>query len=210
MEEAIHGQDDVRTSLGQAYVLRLYARRASAVMRRGLVVWQASARVSAIASAAVRGGIALLVAGGAWALVTGRVDGAQLTAVWLLALAYGFTVEMISRMISELQYGLGAWQRVQLLLAAPQEPEGGRPAREGHLTVRGLTFTYADAVYDGAGARPALRDVRLTFRPGRSYAVIGRTGSGKSSLAKVLTRAVDVPRGSVFLGGTDLTDLDLE
>src|SRR4051794_11778438 len=210
MEEAIHGQDDVRTSLGQAYVLRLYARRASDVMRRGLVVWKASARVSAIASATVRGGIALLVAGGAWAFADGRVDGARLTAIWLLALAYGATVEMISRMVSELQYGLGAWQRVLLLLAAPQEPEGGRPAREGDLSVRGLTFTYADAVDDGAGRRAALRDVHLTFRRGLSYAVIGRTGSGKSSLAKVLTRAVELPRGTVFLGDSDLLDLDLE
>jgi ABC-type multidrug transport system fused ATPase/permease subunit len=210
MEEAIHGQDDVRTSLGQAYVLRLYALRASAVMRLGTVVWKASARVSAIASAAVRGGIALLVAGGAWALATGHVDGARLTAIWLLALAYGGTVEMISRMVSELQYGLGAWQRVQLLLATPQEPEGGRPTRDADLAVRGLTFTYADAVDDGAGRRPALHDVHLTFRRGRSYAVIGRTGSGKSSLAKVLTRAVDLPRGTVFLGDSDLLDLDLE
>src|SRR4051812_40818718 len=210
MEEAIHGQDDVRTSLGQAYVLRLYALRASAVMRLGTVVWKASARVSAIASAAVRGGIALLVAGGAWALATGHVDGARLTAIWVLALGYGATVEMISRMVSELQYGLGAWQRVQLLLATPQEPEGGRPVPDADLTVRGLTFTYADAVDDGAGRRPALRDVHLTFRRGRSYAVIGRTGSGKSSLAKVLTRAVDLPPGIVFLGDSDLLDLDLE
>ena len=210
MEEAIHGQDDVRTSLGQAYVLRLYARRASDVMRRGVVVWKASARVSAIASAAVRGGIALLVAGGAVAYATGHVDGARLTAIWLLALAYGGTVEMISRMVSELQYGLGAWQRVQLLLAAPQEPDGGGSAPDADLAVRGLTFTYSDAVDDGAGGHPALRDVRLTFRRGRSYAVIGRTGSGKSSLAKVLTRAVDLPPGTVFLGDSDLLDLDLE
>src|SRR4051794_13655084 len=210
MEEAIHGQDDVRTSLGQAYVLRLYARRASDVMRRGALVWTASAKVSAIAAGAVRGGIALLVAGGAWALVAGRVDGAQLTAIWLLALAYGHTVEMISRMISELQYGLGAWQRVQLLMVAPQEPQGGRPVPDADLVVRGLTFTYADAVDEGDGARPALRDVHLTFRRGRSYAVIGRTGSGKSSLAKVLTRAVELPRGTVFLGDADLLGLDLE
>jgi ABC-type multidrug transport system fused ATPase/permease subunit len=210
MEEAIHGQDDIRTSLGQAYVLRLYARRASELMRRGALVWTASAKVSAIAAGAVRGGIALLVAGGAWALAAGRVDGAQLTAIWLLALAYGATVEMISRMVSELQYGLGAWQRVQLLMAAPQEPEGGRPVPDADLVVRGLTFTYADAVDEGGGKRPALRDVHLMFRRGRSYAVIGRTGSGKSSLAKVLTRAVELPRGTVFLGDADLSDLDLE
>ena len=52
--------------------------------------------------------------------------------------------------------------------------------------------------------------MNLSFARGRSYALIGRTGSGKSTLAKVLTRAVDVPRGTVFLGGTDLLDLDLE
>jgi ATP-binding cassette, subfamily B, bacterial len=210
MEESIHGQDDVRTSLGQAYVLRLFARRASRVMSRGSIVWTASARVSAIAESAIRAGIALLVVGGAWALATGRIDGARLTAVWLLSLAYGATVEHISRMVSELQYGLGAWQRVQLLLAAPQEPAGGRVARDGDLTVRGLTFTYADAVEENGARRPALRDVQLTFRRGRSYAVIGRTGSGKSSLAKVLTRAVDLPRGTVFLGDNDVLDLDLE
>ncbi|HVN12493.1 MAG TPA: ABC transporter ATP-binding protein, partial [Kineosporiaceae bacterium] len=210
MEESVHGQDDVRTSLGRPYVLRVFARRASRVMARGGLVWTASARVSAVAAASVRGAIALLVAGGAWALTTGRIDGAQLTAVWLLALAYGATVEHISRMVSELQYGLGAWQRVQLLLAAPQEPAGGTTARDGDLVVRGLTFTYADARDDGSGRRPALRDVHLTFRRGRSYAVVGRTGSGKSSLAKVLTRSVDLHRGTVFLAGVDLLDLDLE
>ena len=55
-----------------------------------------------------------------------------------------------------------------------------------------------------------LRGVSLTSARGRSYALIGRTGSGKSTLAKVLTRAVDVPRGTVFLGGTDIDDLDVE
>src|SRR4051812_18088885 len=210
MEESIHGQDDVRTSLGQAYVLRIFARRASQVLTRGQVVFVASAKVTVIASGAIRIAIAALVAGGAWALVTGHIDAARLTAVWLLALAYGATIEHVSRMVSELQYGLGAWQRVQLLLGAGQEPAGGLPSRDGHLEVRDLTFTYSDAGSDGAPGRPALRDVSLRFVPGRSYAVIGRTGSGKSSLAKVLTRAVDVPRGTVFLGGTDVRDLDLE
>ncbi len=210
MEESIHGQDDIRTSLGQPYVLRMYARRASEVLARARVVFLASARVSFTASAVIRAVIALLVAGGAWAFAAGRIDGARLTGIWLLALAYGATVEHISRMISELQYGLGAWQRVQLLMAAPQEPEGGRPAREGDLVVRHLTFAYRDAIDEGAGRRAALHDVSLTFRPGRSYAVVGRTGSGKSSLAKVLTRAVDVPRGTVTLGDSDVLDLDLE
>ncbi|MGN9809609.1 ATP-binding cassette domain-containing protein [Micromonospora sp. BQ11] len=207
MEEAIHGQDDVRTSLARPYVLRLYARRAAAVLSRGLVVWRMSAKVTTIAGAVNRGGIAAVVLGGAWALAAGRIDGARLTAVWLLALAFGATVEHVSRMVPELQYALGAWGRVQLLQDSPQEPTGGVAPTDGDVVVRGLTFHYPSA--DGA-PRAALRDVDLTFRRGLSYALVGRTGSGKSTLTKVLTRAVDLPAGTVFLAGRDLLDLDVE
>ncbi len=205
MEEAIHGQDDVRTSLAQPYVLRLFAGRASRVLARGRVVWAMSARVTTIASGVMRIGIASVVVGGAWALAGGRVDGARLTAVWLLALAFGGTVEHVGRMVPELQYALGAWGRVQLLSAARQEPPGGSAPTHGDLLIRDLTFRYP------TGDRPpVLCNVDLTFARGRSYALVGRTGSGKSTLAKVLTRAVDVPRGTVFLDGTDLLDLDVE
>ncbi|MEU2611544.1 ABC transporter ATP-binding protein [Micromonospora sp. NPDC007271] len=207
MEEAVHGQDDVRTSLARPYVLRLYARRAAEVIARGGRVFRMSAKVTAIAAGGIRVGIAGVVLAGAWALATGRVDGARLTAIWLLALAFGATVEHIARWVPHLQYALGAWARVQLLSAARQEPAGGVAPLDGDLTVRGLTFRYPAA---GDDRGPALRDIRLTFARGRSYALVGRTGSGKSTLTKVLTRAVDVPRGTVFLGDTDLVDLDVE
>src|SRR4051812_15879819 len=108
MEESIHGQDDVRTSLGQAYVLRLYARRASEVLARGRVVFVASSKVSVIASAAIRTGIAALVVGGAWALTTGAIDRARPTPGWLLAPAHRATNEHVSRVGCGLQERLGA------------------------------------------------------------------------------------------------------
>ncbi|MFC0028350.1 ATP-binding cassette domain-containing protein [Micromonospora chaiyaphumensis] len=207
MEEAVHGQDDVRTSLARPYVLRLYARRAAEVISRGGRVFRLSARVTALAAGGVRVGIAAVVLAGAWALATGRVDAARLTAIWLLALAFGATVEHIARWVPHLQQALGAWARVQLLADSRQEPSGGVTPAEGDLTVRGLTFRYPAT---GEDRGPALRDVTLSFARGRSYALVGRTGSGKSTLAKVLTRAVDVPSGTVFLGDTDLVDLDVE
>jgi ATP-binding cassette, subfamily B, bacterial len=207
MEEAIHGQDDVRTSLARPYVLRLYARRAAEVLAKGRTVWGLSARVTSAASTVMRVGVVAMVIGGVLALNTGRVDAARLTAVWLLAIAFGATVEHMSRMVPELQYALGAWGRIQLLRDAAQEPVGGAAPTDGDLVVRDLTFRYPAG--SSAGRRPALTGIDLTFTRGRSYALIGRTGSGKSTLAKILTRAVDVPRGTVFLGDTDLLDLDL-
>ncbi|MEU8086461.1 ABC transporter ATP-binding protein [Micromonospora sp. NPDC049101] len=209
MEEAVHGQDDVRTSLARPYVLRLYARRAAAVLSRGGLVWVLSARVAAAATATIRGGIGVVVLGGAWALATARIDAARLTAIWLLALAFGATAEHVSRMVPEIQEALGAWARVRLLHKARQEPVGGASPTEGDLRIRDLTFEYQVSGSENDRAA-ALRGLSLTFARGRSYALIGRTGSGKSTLAKVLTRAVDVPPGTVFLGGTDLCDLDVE
>ncbi|KXK59907.1 ABC transporter [Micromonospora rosaria] len=207
VEEAVHGQDDVRTSLARPYVLRLFAQRAARVLRRGIRVFRLTGRVTMIAAAVMRAGIAVVVLGGGWALVTGRIDGARLTAVWLLALGYGAMVENASRMIPQMQQALGAWARVQLLADSRQEPTGGVVPVPGDLVIRGLTFRYPSA---DAGREPALRDIRLTFARGRSYALIGRTGSGKSTLAKVLSRAVELPAGTVFLGGVDLLDLDVE
>ncbi|GGK24461.1 hypothetical protein GCM10010124_16230 [Pilimelia terevasa] len=206
MEEAIHGQDDVRTTLARPYVLRLYAQRASQVLARARRVWRLSNDVITIALTVTRLGIAAVIVGGGAAMVAGGIDGSRLTAVWLLAIGFAGTVEMVTRQADELQYALGAWGRVQLLADAAQEPAGGAAPRPGDLAVRGLTFAYGTA--DGRG--PALREVHLTFARGRSYALVGRTGSGKSTLAKILTRAVPVPRGTVFLGGDDILDLDVE
>ncbi|NUR69719.1 MAG: ABC transporter ATP-binding protein [Hamadaea sp.] len=206
MEESIHGQDDVRTTLARPYVMRLFARRAKVVLERGRRVWRGTAEMTAIAAITTRVCIALVVLGGVWALAGDRVDAARLTAIWLLALAFGGTVEHVSRMVPELQYALGAWNRIVLLRESVQEPVGGQPPVAGNLEVRSLTFRYAH----GDDRPPALHDVNLTFAPGRSYALIGRTGSGKSTLAKVLTRAVALPPGSVRLAGTDLLDLDVE
>jgi ABC-type multidrug transport system fused ATPase/permease subunit len=207
MEESIHGQDDVRTSLAAPYVRKLYAERAREVLTRGRRVWRMSARITMAAGAITRTLIAVLVLVGAWALIGGHIDGARLTAVWLLALGFGGTLEHVTRMVPELQNALGAWSRVQLLRDVKQEPTEGAEPTDGDLVIRDLTFRYSD---NDTGRPPALHELSLTFVRGRSYALIGRSGSGKSTLAKILTRAVTVPRGTVFLGGADLNDLDVE
>src|SRR4051794_40649156 len=164
MEESVHGQDDVRTSLAAPYVLKLYAMRAREVLRRGRKVWTTSSRVTLSAGAITRVLIAALVLLGAWALTAGHIDGARLTAVWLLALGFGGTLEHVTRMVPELQNALGAWSRVQSLRAVEQEPTEGLPPIDGDLLVRDLTFRYGEA---DSGRPPALRAVNLSFARGR-------------------------------------------
>ncbi len=72
------------------------------------------------------------------------------------------------------------------------------------LEVRNLSFTYP-------GSRnPSINSVSLLLEPGKRVGLAGRVGSGKSSLLHCLARRENVPKGTVFLGGLDLTDLPLE
>ncbi len=108
MEESIRGQDDVRTT-GPTAGAPVVRPAGQPGVVRGRRVWAMSARVSFIATGVIKAGICRSSSAAVWALASGRIDGARLTAVWLLALAFGATVEHVSRMVPELQYALGAW-----------------------------------------------------------------------------------------------------
>ncbi|TDE21346.1 ABC transporter ATP-binding protein [Actinomadura sp. 6K520] len=75
-----------------------------------------------------------------------------------------------------------------------------RPA--GHLEVRDAEFGYPGA------EEPVLRGVSLVARPGETTAVIGSTGSGKTTLINLVPRLFDVTGGAVLIDGTDVRDLD--
>ncbi|MDU5948841.1 MAG: ATP-binding cassette domain-containing protein, partial [Paenibacillus macerans] len=72
------------------------------------------------------------------------------------------------------------------------------------IEIRNLTFSYPEA------ARPSLTDIRLRLKPGQTLGIVGRTGSGKTTLVKLLLRIYDPPRGTVLIGGDDVLDLSLE
>ncbi|WP_224386711.1 ABC transporter ATP-binding protein [Pseudonocardia sp. ICBG1293] len=204
LEESIAGQDDVRTSLGQPHVVAGFARRAATVVARTHEVCRIATRLGLRTGAVAHALLGALALGGVW-LVAGDPGGiAALVTLWLLATAFVGQVDAIVDRMPDIQAGLGALTRVSSLLETEREPEGGRPLPPGPAPVelRGLT-----AGYDG-GFRLAGLD--LTVPAGTTCALLGRTGSGKSTVTKVLSRAVEPPRGQVFLAGVDVRDLDLD
>jgi ATP-binding cassette subfamily B protein len=113
-------------------------------------------------------------------------------------IALGFTLSVAQR-------GLTSMARIRQVLddaqpAAPSSPAGPRLAPA--VRIAGLTFAYADRA-------PVLRDVTFEVGPGEVVAVVGPTGSGKSTLGLVLARLWEPPPGTVFVGGADVTTLPL-
>jgi len=107
--------------------------------------------------------------------------------------------------IGLLQRGRAAFSRLtDIFSAVPDIADGNRAlpaAAAGRLEVKQLSFSY--------NGHNVLDEVSFELPAGKSLAIVGRTGSGKSSLAVLLARLQPTPRGSVFLDGIDVCDLPL-
>ena len=119
--------------------------------------------------------------------------------IWPM-MALGWVVNLLQR-------GAASMDRIQKLLAAKPEiksPSSPKPfPASRRIEFRRLTFAYPGE------DRPALRDVEVIVEEGMTLGVVGLTGSGKSTLVRLIPRLYDPPPGTLFLGGVDVRELSL-
>jgi len=205
LEEGIAGRDDLRTSLGQAHVVRRVARLSADVHAKFKAVVDIESRLVRRAGVLLHALLAGIAVAGVALASGGSLSVAQLVTLFLVTSTFVGQIAMVANHLPDLQAGLGAVIRLRQMLAVPPEPEGGSPLPEGplDLELRGLHFSYAEGTF-------ALQGIDLQVPAGQTVALVGRTGSGKSTLAALVSRAMEPPRGTLFLGGTDVRDLDLQ
>jgi ATP-binding cassette subfamily B multidrug efflux pump len=157
------------------------------------------------------GTLAVLWLGGK-AVIDGRITLGAFVAFSSYLAYLAWPIMALGWVLALVRRGLTAMERVvELLRAEPAGPVPGPaeaepvtgPAIRGELTVSGLTFGYQ------AGRPPALRDVTLHVPAGSSLAVVGPTGSGKSTLGVLVARLWEPPPRSVFVDGRDVRDVPL-
>ncbi|MFK9827828.1 ATP-binding cassette domain-containing protein, partial [Escherichia coli] len=97
---------------------------------------------------------------------------------------------------AQFQRGMAACQTLFSILDSEQEKDEGTRVIErakGDLEVRNVTFTYPGREV------PALRDISLSIPAGKTVALVGRSGSGKSTIASLITRFYDIDQGEILL-----------
>ena len=146
---------------------------------------------------------AVLVAGG-YLYRHGRVSIGTIIAFALYLISLFDPIARLGDWFSEFQSGRAALAKIADLLATPATVPGGAAGlpSAGDLVVDDVTFAYGDNA-------PAVAHVSLTIRSGEQLALVGATGAGKSTLAKLLVRAYDPNEGTLSFGGVDLRDATL-
>jgi len=152
-------------------------------------------------------GVLLVVLIGVERVASGAAQPGDVVQVAYLFTVLAFPVRAFGWVLGELPRSVVGWQRVRAVLDATGSMEYGTaelpdtaPVR---LEVRELSFGYDPAT-------PVLDDLSFRVEPGRTVALVGVTGAGKSTLASLLIRLMDPDSGRVLLDGTDVRDLSHE
>ncbi|WP_129336257.1 ABC transporter ATP-binding protein [Cellulomonas endophytica] len=178
---------------------RIEDTRAAQVRAQNLV-----ATVFSSGTLVATGVLAVVVVVGTMLAVDGRLSVGRLLAFLFLVQLFTTPVQMATEILSEMQNAVAGWRRVLGVLETEvdvPEPSPDQavvtPRGPARVELRGVTYGYPDGP-------PVLHGVDLDVPPGASVAVVGATGSGKTTIARLVARFVDPREGRVLLDGIDL------
>jgi ATP-binding cassette subfamily B protein len=133
----------------------------------------------------------------------------ELLAFMFLVSLFSDPVQIATQVLTDAQSAFAGWRRVLGVIATPADVVD--PGEDGVKQARGpvtVEFDHVDFAYPEGDL--VLRDVAVRIEPHRRVAVVGETGSGKTTFAKLLTRLMDPTSGAVKLDGVDAKDISFE
>ena len=211
VEESVHGIRVLKAFGRGKHALSRFSRQAETLRETEM------SKASAIASIwfwldlmpQIAFGLSLM--SGIWLISVGQIDEAQLFAFFAMAVVLRWPIESIGFLFSFMLDARTATDRVFDIFSEtntitdPENPVHIENPR-GELAFENAHFRYQDA---GAHERDLLDGIDLVLRPGETMALVGLTGSGKTTLTTLPTRLYDVTGGRVTLDGVDVRDLPL-
>jgi ATP-binding cassette subfamily B protein len=208
-EESLNAAPLVQSLNRQHAEVERFKRQNAAIMDAELAATRIAALFGPLVGLIELLGGMLVIGLGVWALSSGELTlGGLLVFITYLSQLYS-PIRALGSLSNDLFAAAAGAERVLELLNeqpaiadAPHARPLPTPAR-GEITLDAVSYRYPGA------QRPALRDVSLSVRPGEMVAIVGPTGAGKSTLARLLMRFADPGAGTVRLDGHDLRELTL-
>ncbi|RNF83374.1 lipid A export permease/ATP-binding protein MsbA [Lysobacter psychrotolerans] len=205
-DQALSNQQEVKIYGAQGVELERYARQANVGLKLSMKVEATRSISSAMVQLMGSVALALLLFFAGREAAAGRLSAGGFVALMMAMMAMIPALKQLTNVQGMVQRGVASAERLfSVLDAADEIDEGTRPlARAQGL----IEFRDVTARYPGQD-RPALADISFTARPGTVTAIVGRSGSGKSSLIKLIPRFYESEAGQILLDGHPIQDYPL-
>jgi subfamily B ATP-binding cassette protein MsbA len=205
-DQALSNQQEVKVYGAQQAELKRYSDQADHHLKLSLKIEATRSISSAVVQLTGAVGLALLLFFAGREAAVGRLTAGGFVQLMMAMLAIIPALKQLTNVQGLLQRGIASAERLFSVLDAPDEPDTGtRPIERAKGL---LEFHDVVARYPGQ-PRAALADVSFSARPGTVTAIVGRSGSGKSSLIKLIPRFYELESGSILLDGHPLHEYRL-
>jgi len=154
--------------------------------------------------------ILVVISVGAAAAVDGRITLGEFLAFVSYNASLVWPIRALGRILSEMSKAGVSLQRVAYILEAKEE-DNTKGTTEAAID-KDIVFSNVSYRYEGEDEKEVLKDVSFSLKAGKTYAILGGTGSGKSTLIHLLVRLYDLPKenGSITIGGVDISEIKRE
>jgi ATP-binding cassette subfamily B protein len=206
-EEAISGIRIVKAFAREEHMLMRFRRAVIRVFDQNVYSTRLRAFYSPLLGFLPSLGLAVVLMVGGRGVINGTITLGDFTAFYTYLIMLTGPMRMLGMSLGMAQRAVASGNRLFEILdreprlastpGAPALPDGA-----GSVQFQGVSLAYD-------GAEPALEDIDLTVAAGRTVALVGPTGSGKTSLVALLARLYDPSRGRVLIDGSDVRDVDL-
>lgn len=206
-EQMLKGHKEVLIFGGQEIESEKFAVVSNRMRQQGMKLVSASSISDPIIQLIASLALAFILYAASFPAVMDTLTAGTITVVFSSMIALMRPLKSLTNVNAQFQRGMAACQTLFSILDSQQEVDNGQRVidrAKGDIEFKDVTFTYPGRDI------PALHHINLNLPAGKTVALVGRSGSGKSTIASLLTRFYDIQSGEILLDGHNLTDYKLQ
>jgi len=209
VEETFAGIQTVKAFANEAWERSRYAKRVGAVVQLAIKGGYYRGAFASFITFGLFGAIALIIWFGAGMVHEGQLAAEKLNEFILYALFIGGSIGGLASVYAQLQKAIGATETIFALMDEHPEMDINTAAAQ-KILVEKIAFENIQFSYPTRKDVEVLKSISFELDPGKTLALVGRSGSGKSTIASLLMRFYAIDQGEISVGGMPLKDIDLK
>lgn len=206
VEEMVGGYKTVVAYSREEAVVRDFNKTSNELTRVGIIAEILGGSMGPVMNVINNIGFVIIAAFGGYFAIKGTITIGVISAFIIYAKQFGRPIDELAQIYGQIQTAIAGAERVFAIMEELSEDKSGTEnmdAAKGIITFRDVNFSYVEN-------QPVLRDFNLTVGAGQKVALVGSTGSGKTTVVNLLMRFYDIDSGEILIDGVNIKDIDCD